>query len=177
MPESLLAWFNRFTDDPRKLAKRLAGRPVLLYEPPQDPRKDRSSGDDDEDDDYQFRTQSGIGMPFIGGGEPLAVVVEKSKDNAFQRRVTVGRTSNNDIVLEDSSVSRFHAWLQRDDAQAGWEIVDAGSRNGTWVGSKKLIAKAPASLTSGVKVRVGVIELTFFSAEGFLKMLKQRSTE
>lgn len=170
MPESLLAWFNRFTDDPKKLEGRLAGRPVLLYEPPETPPP--SLGD--EDDDYQFRTQSGISVPAIGGGEPLAVIVEKTKDNAFQRRVTVGRTSNNDIVLDDTSVSRFHAWLQTEEGQ-GWSIVDAGSRNGTWVASKKLNAKTPSGLSSGVKIRVGVIELTFFTAEGFLKMLKARA--
>ncbi|MBL8937492.1 MAG: FHA domain-containing protein [Archangium sp.] len=170
MPESLLAWFNRFMDDPKKLEARLAGRPVLLYEPPETPPTETGS---DEDDDYQFRTQSGISVPAIGGGEPLAVIVEKTKDNAFQRRVTVGRTSNNDIVLDDNSVSRFHAWLQLDDA--GWTIVDAGSRNGTWVGGKKLVVKAPATLASGVRVKVGAIELTYFTTEGFLKMLKSRA--
>ena len=169
MPESLLAWFNRFTDDAKKLEARLAGRPVLLYEPPEEP----PSQTDDDDDEYQFRTQSGIAVPAIGGGEPLAVVVEKTKDNAFQRRVTVGRTSNNDIVLDDNSVSRFHAWLELGDG--GWVIVDAGSRNGTWVAGKKLNAKAPSNLASGVKVRVGVIELTFYSSDGFLKMLKSRA--
>lgn len=170
MPESLLAWFNRFTDDPKKLEAKLGGRPVLLYEPPEEP----PAATGDEDDDYQFRTQSGIAVPAIGGGEPLAVVVEKTKDNAFQRRVTVGRTSNNDIVLDDNSVSRFHAWLEHDERQ-GWVVVDAGSRNGTWVGARKLGPRAPAPLTSGVKLRVGVIELTYFSSEGFLKMLKQRA--
>jgi pSer/pThr/pTyr-binding forkhead associated (FHA) protein len=169
MPESLLTWFNRFTDDPRKLEGRLAGRPVLLYEPPED-----EPGETGDDDDYQFRTQSGIAVPAIGGGEPLAVVVEKTKDNAFQRRVTVGRTSNNDVVLDDASVSRFHAWLQQSDG-GHWSIVDAGSRNGTQVGGRKLAPRTPASLQSGVKVRIGVIELTFFSAEGFVKMLKARA--
>ncbi|MDX2015350.1 MAG: FHA domain-containing protein [Myxococcaceae bacterium] len=171
MPESLLTWFNRFTDDPKKLEARLNGRPVLLYEPPEAPPHQTG---DDEDDDYQFRTQSGIAVPAIGGGEPLAVVVEKTKDNAFQRRVTVGRTSNNDIVLDDASVSRFHAWVQQEDG-GGWSIVDAGSRNGTQVGGKKLAAKVPSALQSGVKVRIGVIELTFFSADGFVKMLKSRA--
>lgn len=171
MPESLLAWFNRFIDDARKLEARLGGRPVLLYEPPENPPGETGS---DDEEDYQFRTQSGISVPAIGGGEPLAVVVEKTKDNAFQRRVTIGRTSNNDVVLDDTSVSRFHAWLEVDETQA-WAIVDAGSRNGTWVGGKRVAARAPAPLTSGVKVRVGVIELTFFSADGFLKMLKSRA--
>lgn len=171
MPESLLAWFNRYMDDPKKLEARLGGRPVLLYEPPEEPE---APPGDDEDDDFQFRTQSGVTVPVIGGGEPVAVLVEKTKDNAFQRRVTIGRTSNNDIVLEDTSVSRFHAWLQLDDT---WAIVDAGSRNGTYVSGKKLIAKVPSALVSGAKLKVGTIELTFLTAEGFVRLLKRRSSE
>lgn len=172
MPESLLAWFNRYMDDPKKLEARLAGRPVLLYEPPELPEPEPGA---DEDDDFQFRTQSGVTVPVIGGGEPIAVLVEKTKDNAFQRRVTIGRTSNNDIVLEDASVSRFHAWLESTDRQ-GWTVVDAGSRNGTYVSGKKLVAKAPSALTSGSKLKVGTIELTFLTAEGFVKLLKQKAT-
>ncbi len=44
------------------------------------------------------------------------------------------------------------------------------------VGGKKLPAKAAVVLTVGVKVKIGAVELTFYSAEGFLKLLKQRAT-
>ena len=171
MAETLLAWFTRYSYDPQDVEVRLKGRPVLLYEP-----VEASGSKDDEDDDYQFRTQSGLEMTSISGGEPLAVIVEKTKDNAFQRRVTIGRTNNNDIVLDDTSVSRFHAWLQQDEGNGQWQLFDAGSRNGTMVGGKKLPAKAAVVLTVGVKVKIGAVELTFYSAEGFLKLLKQRAT-
>ncbi len=172
MAETLLAWFTRYSHDAKDVETRLKGRPVLLYEPPET----ADSKGDDDDDDYQFRTQSGLELTSIGGGEPLAVIVEKTKDNAFQRRVTIGRTSNNDIVLDDTSVSRFHAWLQQDEATSGWQLFDAGSRNGTMAGGKKLAPKAGVTLSAGVKVKVGSVELTFYSAEGFLKLLKQRAT-
>ena len=168
MPETLLAWFNKFTDDPKKVEHELKGRPVLLYEPPDEPLTEDSA------EEYQFRTQSGLSSPSIGGGEPMAVVIAKTKANAFQQRVTVGRTKNNDIVLDDTSVSRFHAWLQQDGADKHWTVSDAGSRNGTWVGGKRLAPKTAAGLASGSKVRVGKVELTFFSAEAFLKMLRSR---
>ncbi len=170
MAETLLAWFTRFSYDPRDVEARLKGRPVLLYEPPELPE-----GGEGEDD-YQFRTQSGLEMSSIGGGEPLAVIVEKTKDNAFQRRVTIGRTNNNDIVLDDSSVSRFHAWLQQDEATGVWQLFDAGSRNGTMAAGKKLPAKSAVDLSVGVKMKIGSVELTFYSAGGFLKLLKQRAT-
>lgn len=168
MVETLLLWFNRFTDDPGKVRKRLAGRPVLVYEPPTEDTVD-------EDDDYQLRTQSGLSVPAIGGGDPMAVVIEKTKDNAFQRRITIGRTANNDIVLDDTSVSRFHAWLEQD--QADWVLVDAGSRNGSTVGGRKIVAKAPSVLSNGLVVRIGALQLTYYTAQGFLDMLHRRATE
>lgn len=168
MPESLLVWFNLFTDDPGRARSRLDGKPVLLYEPPME------ESEDDEDEDFQLRTQSGIVMPAIGGGEPLAVVVEKSKENAFQRRITVGRTGNNDIVLDDTSVSRFHAYLQQGEGQL-WTITDAGSRNGSFVSGRRITAKVPAPLANGNPVRIGAVQLTFYSAQGFLDMLRRRA--
>lgn len=171
MAETLLAWFTRYSYDPKDVEVRLKGRPVLLYEPPE-----TAESKSDDDDDYQFRTQSGLELTSIGGGEPLAVIVEKTKDNAFQRRVTIGRTNNNDIVLDDTSVSRFHAWLQQDESTQQWLLYDAGSRNGTMAGGKKLAPKAAVALTVGVKVKIGSVELTFYSADGFLKLLKQRAT-
>ncbi|GMU63331.1 MAG: hypothetical protein AMXMBFR34_50940 [Myxococcaceae bacterium] len=169
VPESLLVWFNLFTDDPAGARTRLSGRPVLLYEPPLE-----DEPDDDADEDYRLRTQSGIIMPAIGGGEPLAVVVEKSKENAFQKRITVGRTANNDIVLDDQSVSRFHAYLQQDDHQA-WTLTDAGSRNGSFVAGRRIVARKAVALANAVVVRIGAVQLTFFSAAGFLEILKKRA--
>lgn len=169
MPESLLVWFNLFTDDPGLVRGRLNGRPVLLYEPPLE-----DEPDDDEEEDFKLRTQSGIVMPSIGGGEPLAVVIEKTKDNAFQRRITVGRTANNDIVLDDQSVSRFHAYLQQDERQE-WTLTDAGSRNGSFVSGRRLSAKTPVPLANAAVVRIGAVQVTFYSAQGFLDLLKRRA--
>ena len=171
MVETLRLWFNRFTDDPGKVRTRLAGRPVLVYEPPTEDTID----EDDEDDDYQLRTQSGLSFAAIGGGDPMAVVIEKTKDNAFQRRITIGRTANNDIVLDDSSVSRFHAWIEQDNAN--WVLVDAGSRNGSTVAGRKVVAKAPSVLTNGLVLRIGALQLTYYTAQGFLEMLQRRATE
>lgn len=169
MPESLLVWYTLFTEDPTRVRGRLNGRPVLVYEPP---LEDESDGDEGED--FQLRTQSGIVMPAIGGGEPLAVVVEKTKENAFQRRITVGRTANNDIVLDHQSVSRFHAYLQQDERHE-WTLTDAGSRNGSFVSGRRLAPRTPAPLANAAVVRIGAVQLTFYSAQGFLDLLERRA--
>jgi hypothetical protein len=169
MPEPLLVWFSMFVDDPSLVRGRLNGRSVLLYEPPAE-----EDSDDDEGEDYKLRTQSGVIMPVIGGGEPLAVMIAKTKDNAFQHRITVGRTANNDIVLDDQSVSRFHAYLQSDE-RAGWTLTDAGSRNGSFVSGRRLAAKAATALSNACVVRIGAVQLTYFTAQGFFDLLKRRA--
>lgn len=168
MAQSLLSWFSLLTDDPGKLRARLSDRPVLVYEP-----NAEDDGSDDSEEDYRLRTLSGVNMPSIGGGDPMAAVIEKTKDNAFQRRVTIGRTRNNDIVLDDASVSRFHAFFQRDEQQV-WSITDAGSRNGTFVAGRRVNPKSAVGLVSGNKVRIGAVQLTFLTAEAFVDLLTKR---
>jgi FHA domain len=167
MAETLLVWFTRFSDNPTKVKDRLNGRPVLLYEPPE-------TLTPSPDQDYRFRTQSGITIPVIGGGDPMAAVVEKTKENAFKQRVTIGRTSNNDIVLEDVSVSRFHAFLEED--EGAWKLVDAGSRNGTVVAGQKLSVRVAVVLQNGAPVRIGAVQLTFFTSLGFIEHLRRRAS-
>lgn len=171
MTEPLLAWVARLSKDPKGCETRLAGRCVLVYEPPEV----EPTGDGDSD--YQFRTVSGITPVGFGGGQPMVFLLTKTRDNAFQRRITVGRTSNNDLPVDDGSVSRFHAWFQRADEVSSWHVVDAGSKNGTTLNGRPLAAKKPQALESGARVRVGKVELTFFDASGFLRLLKQRLVE
>lgn len=42
---------------------------------------------------------------------------------------SMGRSSNNDLVLQDDKVSRRHAIIRRD--TDGWVLEDCGSRHGT----------------------------------------------
>jgi pSer/pThr/pTyr-binding forkhead associated (FHA) protein len=66
-----------------------------------------------------------------GGGRQHAVTLEDE-----QSPVTVGRRPDNDIVLSwDSEVSRRHAHLLR--TEAGWVLVDDGSRNGTYLNGER----------------------------------------
>jgi hypothetical protein len=167
MPEPLLAWINRLLDDPKGFETHLKGRSVLVYEPRDHP-DDSSSG-------HRLRTSSGVSGGVIGGGDPVVAPLEKSKDNVFQRRVTMGRTTNNDIVLDDASVSRFHGWLQQDDGSGKWTLTDAGSKNGTWVANTRLLAKKPVILENGTRLRVGSLELTYYTSVGFRALVQQRA--
>lgn len=48
----------------------------------------------------------------------------------------IGRASFNDVVAEDTAVSRQHARIQKD--SAGHWIIDSGSANGTYVNGERL---------------------------------------
>jgi hypothetical protein len=70
--------------------------------------------------------------------------------------LTIGRGLNNDIILEDTRVSRHHAQL-RYQARRFW-IADLGSTNGTFVNDE---AVAERSLRDGDIISLGGLELTF----------------
>lgn len=74
-------------------------------------------------------------------------------------QLTVGRGLNNDIILEDTRVSRHHAQM-RYRARRFW-ISDLGSTNGTFVNGEQIEEKA---LRDGDLISLGGLELTFKEA-------------
>jgi hypothetical protein len=87
--------------------------------------------------------------------------------------VTLGRTRNNDIVLPDSTISRFHAFFQPVE-DGGFSLQDAGSTNGTAVNGQVVPAQkeGPAvSLKSGDSLRFGTVEVTFLSVQALREFI------
>jgi pSer/pThr/pTyr-binding forkhead associated (FHA) protein len=95
-----------------------------------------------------------------GPQTPFVFSVEKSTRNAFAMGITIGRVASNDVVIDHPSVSRFHAWLTKDDA-GQWRIFDADSQNGTWLGSVRATSKQGLVVVDNNSVRVGHTRLTF----------------
>jgi pSer/pThr/pTyr-binding forkhead associated (FHA) protein len=90
---------------------------------------------------------------------PLA----KKPGASFQDRITIGRTGNNDVVINDTSISRLHAYIRRD--RDGWVVADAGSKNGSWMKGSALEARKERPLPSRAILRLGDVDLTFYSAD------------
>ena len=108
-------------------------------------------------------------------GEPLIFMVEKGSatNNPFAMGVTVGRVESNDVVVDDGSVSRFHAWLQRDERTKDWSLTDAESKNGTWVDGVQA-GKQRVVLRDGAKLKFGDVEMTFFLPAQLKQFVGQR---
>jgi serine/threonine protein kinase len=77
--------------------------------------------------------------------------------------INLGRNPDNDIVLPAEGVSRHHARLQA--TALGWEVVDLGGVNGTWLDDHRLRADEPTPLPVGSVLRMGPYELTLEGPE------------
>jgi hypothetical protein len=119
---------------------------------------------------------------FLAGGPPPAprplpaaeamVLAVHKVTTAFPSMITIGRTSNHDVVLSDIKVSKFHAFIRENGRR--FELVDAGSSNGTWVGDRRLQKREGYVLQVGDEVRFGQLRLQFLDAARCWETLRQR---
>jgi hypothetical protein len=74
-------------------------------------------------------------------------------------RTTIGRSPDNDIFLDDVTVSRKHAVVLQSDGEL--RIEDLGSLNGTFVNRRRI--DSATRLESGDEVQIGKYRLSFIS--------------
>ncbi len=65
--------------------------------------------------------------------------------------IRVGRATDNDIVLDDAMVSRYHAEIRKS-ADGHWELRDAGSANGVFVEQQRV---SSVRVDESVRVEMG----------------------
>jgi hypothetical protein len=70
--------------------------------------------------------------------------------------VRLGRSADNDLVVEDRRVSRVHAVLRQGGGH--WTLSDSGSRNGTMVNGRLI---SEATLRDGDRISLGGFEMVF----------------
>ncbi len=73
------------------------------------------------------------------------------------RGLVIGRSSDADLVLSSTEVSRRHAEIIPDDG--AWILVDLGSTNGVRLNARPI--GVPTQLTDGDVIEIGPHELTF----------------
>lgn len=143
--------------------------PVLLWREAPPPR---------EKPELLWVTQGNHRLEGPPAADPEIFRVEKvfseDKVNAFALGITLGRTVNNDMMIDDTSVSRFHAFFQQDPQSGVWHVMDAASSNGTFVGGVRLAPRKPAPVSDGSALQFGHVKMEFLSAQGFMRLLEQK---
>ena len=71
----------------------------------------------------------------------------------------IGRDTNNDIHLDDITVSRSHAMISKNN---GYSIKDLGSLNGTYINA---IFMKESNIKAGDEIQIGKYHLTLFVGE------------
>ena len=168
MHQPLITFVLRFLRDPAAFEEGLSG-PVILLD------TQVASTEASAVTEPSVRTATAPGQPTALGGEPAVFVVMKYKNNAFPRGVTVGRTFNNDLVLDHESVSRFHAWFERDEGTGSWALVDSSSKNGTAVDGLALKARKPHVLPKKAVIQFGRVVVEFLSVPAFVAYLGEKA--
>ncbi len=107
-------------------------------------------------------------VPVAGG---LATVHEVVKVSGSGPRdtVLVGRGADNDVVLEEKSISKVHVAIKR--IPDGYLLVDQKSRNGTRLNGQKIPANADTPLKSGDVIHLGDVAVLFVSGQDLLTMM------
>ncbi|WP_242346417.1 FHA domain-containing protein [Anaeromyxobacter terrae] len=100
---------------------------------------------------------AGPGTRLVAAGESLVIALAAKNGGP---EVRVGRDPENDVVVDDGTLSRRHLVLRRDGG-GGWTVEDAGSSNGTRVNGLR-IGRAPLRLEPGARVEAGAVRLTFY---------------
>jgi serine/threonine protein kinase len=77
---------------------------------------------------------------------PHAIPMDKAE-------LTLGRADECDVLLSNQDVSRQHTRIER--TASGWQVVDLGSTNGTFLEDTKLLPAVPVVFSAGQTLRIG----------------------
>ena len=120
----------------------------------------------DDSDTTEITTVDSRNIPELNAGIAVLVVtrgalegVRFTLDSRGDQEITIGRSPEATIFLDDVTVSRKHAELTHD--ESGWHIKDSGSLNGTYV-NRNLIETV--ALKNNDEVQVGKYRLAFIES-------------
>jgi ABC-type multidrug transport system ATPase subunit len=83
-----------------------------------------------------------------------------------QAALRIGRASDNQVVIADLGVSRYHAELRKD-PRGGYNIVDLGSHNGTFVNGQR-VGSAPVTERDVITIGPATFRLVGGELQEFL---------
>ena len=96
------------------------------------------------------------------GGQPKLITIDpvaplQAEYSLLKEEVSLGRGTENDLVIPHASVSRVHARIQRRDG--GYQLIDLNSTNGTFLNDQPVHGSVP--IDPGSEVRLGEVSFIF----------------
>jgi hypothetical protein len=139
--------------------------PMLVWESPP-PRPDPHLG-------FARSTLSNVRCQRPHTSEPL--VFELRKSAAEPGEISLGRSPDCDVVVEDATVSRLHAVFRKEPHTGMWHVVDAESHNGTFLAGVLTVPGRPSPLFERASLRFGAVEMSFLQASAFEQYIRARA--
>ena len=151
-------------------------------------------GEPDFNRSYRYPVLIGLGVvgTLAEGGERghaqtfLATLYEESESaQSLMRRVwfivkgeygpvtpgiRVGRSADNDVVINDYSISKHHCEFRRDHGVIS--LMDLDSHNGTLIGGKEIPEEIPIAIEDEDEIVLGRYMFEYLDAQTFLMRIK-----
>jgi hypothetical protein len=125
---------------------------------------------------YDEDTAPGLSSAAVPEVVPQLFAIAKSDRNVWQERILVGRSTNNDVVIRDRSVSKLHAIVRMED-ESTVQLADHKSTNGTSHRGRRLDPGETVDLRYGDLVHFGLVAVRFIdagAAHAFVTALRGR---
>jgi len=103
--------------------------------------------------------------------------IKHSRERTDAHVYSVGREESNDVVIQDESLTLYHAFFKYL-GNNQFTILDAASKNGTFLDDQQVSAWGqgePLSVDSGARIRLGSVEFTFLLAAEFINLVNRLS--
>lgn len=99
-------------------------------------------------------------MESVGNTARIVVTPEGKPERAIElgERLSIGRSTANQLVLEDQKASRSHAEI-RHLGGGRYRLSDLGSANGTWLNGRRV--SVPKELEDGDQINIGSVLIRF----------------
>ena len=92
------------------------------------------------------------------------------REHSFEQgEITIGAVEENDLVVNDETVSRYHCKIVQEDT--GYVLVDLGSTNGTFINRVRI---REGFLKPGCTIGLGNAELKFHAADEKVEIVPSR---
>lgn len=93
---------------------------------------------------------------FTAGGKPKKIKLEFTQG----KRRSVGRNKQNDLMIDDTSVSKIHAALILN-RENEFQVADTGSTNGTFLNDQRIAYGKAVTISETDKIKFGTVEVSF----------------